>query len=63
MTHEIWQDLKIRLENVRADMVGQWQGELENHAIEQSVMVLGTAIVQWTQAEPVQTVPPLTEQP
>lgn len=52
MTHEIWEDLRIRMTNIRADMVGQWQGDFDNVNIEHGVTALGSAIQVWASAEP-----------
>ena len=63
MTHAIWDDLRIRLHNLRGDMVGQWQGDLDNVAIERTIMGLGAALQLWALAEPPPPVPPITSPP
>lgn len=57
MTIEIWQDMRTRMENLRGDMVGQWQGDLDNTSIEHAVSMLGNTIRMWDQAKPA-TPPP-----
>lgn len=52
MTPEIWQDIAMRLRNVRADMIGQWQGDIDNRDIEQSINMLGNTIQAWRGAKP-----------
>lgn len=52
MTLAIWQDIKTRLLNLQADMVGQWQGDLEDVNVEQAIMSLGNVIRQWELAKP-----------
>lgn len=58
MTLEIWQDIGTRLRNLRADIVGQWQGDMDNLAIEHTVMGLGAAIQRWNDARPFVPQPP-----
>jgi len=57
MTPEIWQDILTRLKNLRGDMVGQWQGNLDNHAIEHAIGMLGSTIEAWQAAQPVSAPP------
>ena len=59
MTPEIWQDILTRIKNLRGDMIGQWQGDLDNADIELTVSHLGTAIRQWEQANPAKTAGPV----
>lgn len=58
MTHAIWNDILLRIKNLRGDMIGQWQGDIDNRAIEQSTLILGTLIRSWEMAEPKEA-PPL----
>lgn len=57
MTPEIWADLRVRMWNLRGDMIGQWQGALDNRAVEQTIMLLGAAINQWELAQPAVPLP------
>lgn len=52
MDVEIWEDLRVRLSNLRGDMVGQWQGDLPNSNIEGTIMLLGHALRTWQDAKP-----------
>lgn len=52
MTTEIWNDLLVRMRNLRGDLIGQWQGDLDNKAIEQTLMTLGNAMHIWEDAKP-----------
>lgn len=52
MSPEIWQDLATRLRNLRGDMLGQWQGDIDNRAIESTVTMLGNAVQTWGLARP-----------
>lgn len=49
---EIWQDIRTRIGNLRGDLVGQWQGDLDNIAIEQTVTMLTSSLRMWEQARP-----------
>lgn len=55
MTEEIWNDLRTRLNNLRADMIVQWQGDLYNREVENSVNLMGSTIQMWEQAKPQHT--------
>ena len=48
MTEEIWNDIRTRIRNLRADMMGQWQGD-----IEQSVTLMGNVTRMWKLSRPV----------
>ncbi len=52
MTPEIWNDLRVRMSNIRGDMVGQWQGDFDNPSIEHTVSMLSSAIRMWDEARP-----------
>lgn len=53
MTPEIWADIRTRLHNLRGDIIGQWQGDIDNAAIEQTVTMLGATLRTWDVAHPV----------
>ena len=52
MTPAIWQDILTRLKNLRGDMVVQWQGDLDNVQVQQSIQVLSSLIQTWQMAKP-----------
>lgn len=54
MTPEIWNDLRIRMRNLRADMLEQWAGDPDNADIGRTVSVLTNAIETWRLARPVE---------
>lgn len=53
MTEAIWEDLRTRLRNLRGDMIGQWQGDIDSQAIEHTITLLGNALQMWNLAQPV----------
>lgn len=55
----IWADIQTRIKNLRGDLVGQWQGDLENGAIERTIMHIGIAIQTWDEARPRADAPPV----
>ena len=52
MTEEIWNDIKTRLRDVRVAMIGQWQGDIDNRGMEQTISLLGNVLVTWELVKP-----------
>jgi hypothetical protein len=52
----VWQDIGARLRNLRGDMITQWQGDIDNRALEQAITTLGSTIQMWQAARPSQQV-------
>jgi len=52
MTPAIWGDLRTRMRNLRADMIGQWQGDIDNASLEHAIVLLGQVVQTWEGANP-----------
>jgi hypothetical protein len=57
MTPEIWQDIATRIHNLHGDVVGQWQGDLDNATIGNTASMLGTVRAMWEGAKPIEPPP------
>jgi len=54
--HNIWADIRSRIETLRADIAQQYTGDLDNSGILHTLSSLETAQRMWDQAEPVELI-------